>query len=105
MSEEKKSLKQQYEEARQRAFLREVQEEADRDRALAVWHKYKAYIISAAAAVLIGAAGVNWHRASVESLARDQAVEFERIMAMPSDERLPALKAFAESAEYAYRDI
>jgi hypothetical protein len=85
--------------------MREVAEEMRKEGAIAIWRKYKLYIILVIALALGATITYNAIEARKGRIAAENALEFERITALPDAERLAQLKTFARAAEYGYRDI
>jgi hypothetical protein len=101
-----KSLMEQYREGEQNAFLREVQEDVNRDRIVKIWHRFKYWIIAAVLLPVAAAFIVSARYERMMEISRNEAARYDEITEAPDDaERLKLLLEFAESAEYAYRDI
>jgi len=100
-----KSLREQYEESQQNAFMREVGEAMRADRARALWNRWRYWIILAITIILSVTAFYNISRIRRHSASMHQAAKFERAMDMDGAERAAAMAAFVANAEYGYLDI
>ncbi|MDR2098622.1 MAG: tetratricopeptide repeat protein [Rickettsiales bacterium] len=104
-----KSLKEQYVEMQQKAFLREMDDDdVKADRLKRVWDRWHYYIIGAAVAVVSWAVMANWRETSKRRAGMEQAEKFERIISNPvtsNEGKILELKDFAKDARYGYRDI
>jgi hypothetical protein len=103
-----KSLKEQYIEIQQNAFMREVDGDVKADRLKRVWDRCHYYIIGAIVVVLSWVVIVNWREASKKRAGVAQAEKFERIISNPatsSEGKILELKDFAKDAKYGYRDV
>lgn len=108
MQNKEKSLKDQYIESQQNAFIREVNEEVRTERAILFWNKYKYYIISVIVIILGITIAKNVYENNKIQTGIKQAEVFERIMSNPSvstSGKILELKDFASKAKYGYRDI
>lgn len=108
MQKNEKSLKDQYIEMQQRAFIREVDEEVRAEKVAIIWNKYKYYIITAIVIILAITIGHTTYENNKRETSLKQAEVFEHIMSNPSisvEGRILELKDFASKAKYGYRDI
>lgn len=108
MQNKEKSLKEQYIESQQNAFIREVNEEVRTEKAILFWNKYKYYIISVIVLVLGITIAKNVYESNKASTGLKQAETFERIMSNNSVStrgKILELMDFAKVAKYGYRDI
>ncbi|MDR3126818.1 MAG: hypothetical protein LBT92_04270 [Rickettsiales bacterium] len=99
-----KSLREQYEESQQNAFMREVGEAVRADRVRNLWNRWKYWIALAAVALLACAAGYNISTARKRGAAMGQAAKFEAIIG-DGRVKISELADFAAAAKYGYRDI
>ena len=105
---EEKSLKEQYMESQKNAFFREVEEDVKAERVAIFWNKYKAYILSVIAFVLVWAVVYNWYEDYKNRTVLGEAKKFERILSdvrTTSEGKALELKTFAKEAKFGYRDI
>ena len=107
MQNKEKSLKDQYIESQQRAFIREVNEDVRTEKAILFWNKYKYYIIGIIVLILAITISKNVYESNKKETSLKQAVVFERIMSnkTSSVDKIKELEEFAKSAKYGYRDI
>lgn len=108
MQNKEKSLKDQYIEIQQKAFIREVNEEVRNEKAILFWNKYKYYIIGIIVIVLAITISKNVYESNKIKTGVKQAEIFERIISNPSVStagKILELKDFANNAKYGYRDI
>ena len=84
MQKNEKSLKDQYIEMQQRAFIREVDEEVRAEKAAIIWNKYKYYIITAIVIILAITIGHTTYENNKRETSLKQAEVFEHIMSNPS---------------------
>ena len=107
MQNKEKSLKDQYIESQQRAFIREVNEDVRTEKAILFWNKYKYYIIGIIVLILAITISKNVYESNKKETSLKQATTFERIMSnnASSADKIKELEEFAKSAKYGYRDI
>ncbi|MBD5405635.1 tetratricopeptide repeat protein [bacterium] len=107
MQNKEKSLKDQYIESQQRAFIREVNEDVRTEKAILFWNKYKYYIIGIIVLILAITISKNVYESNKKETSLKQAVAFERIMSnkTSSADKIKELEEFVKSAKYGYRDI
>jgi hypothetical protein len=99
-----KSLREQYEESQQNAFMREVGDAVRADRARNLWNRWKYWIGLALALAVAAAVGYNMSVARRHRVAMSQAARFESIIG-DGRVKIGDLADFAAKAEYGYRDI
>ncbi len=108
MQNKEKSLKEQYIESQQNAFIREVNEEVRTEKAILFWNKYKYYIISVIVLVLGITIARNIYESNKVATGLKQAETFERIMSnttVSARGKILELMDFAKVAKYGYKDI
>ena len=108
MQNKEKSLKEQYIESQQNAFIREVNEEVRTEKAILFWNKYKYYIIAIIVLVLGFTIIQNVRESNKVKISLQQAEKFERIMSnntVSTRGKILELTDFAKVAKYGYRDI
>ena len=108
MQKQEKSLKEQYIEMQQKAFIREVNEDVRTQKLLEIWNKFKYYIIATIVIVLSFTIINNMYEANKKEVSLEQAKVFERIISNPTvstDGKILELSNFAKTAKYGYRDI
>ncbi len=102
------SLKEQYIESQKNAFFREVQEDVQAEQLSKIWNKYKNYIISIIAIILLITIAKNWFIAYKKETSLKNAKQFERIMSKENvsvETRIADLQEFAKTAKFGYKDI
>ena len=108
MQNKEKSLKEQYIESQQNAFIREVNEEVRTEKAILFWNKYKNYMMSVIVIVLGITIAKNVYENNKIKTGLKQAETFERIMSnntISTRGKVLELMDFAKVAKYGYRDI
>lgn len=108
MQNKEKSLKDQYIESQQRAFIREVNEEVRTEKAILFWNKYKYFIIGTIVIILAITITKNVYENNKKETSLKQATAFEKIMSnntISTSGKILELKEFAKKAKYGYRDI
>ncbi len=108
MEKNQKSLKEQYIEMQQNAFMREVNEDVRNEKIFSIWNKYKYYIITLIIIVLAITISKNIYEANKEKVSMQQALQIEKIMSdttLSNKDKISSLHTFATNAKYGYRDI
>ncbi len=101
------SLKEQYLESQKNAFFREVQEDVQAERISQIWNKYKNYIITVIAIVLLISIIKNCYVSYKKNVNLKNAKQFEQIISKNStpDAKITELQEFVKTAKFGYKDI
>lgn len=107
MQKNQKSLKEQYIEMQQNAFIREVNEDVRNQKIFSIWNKYKFYIIFIIIAILTFTISKNIYEAHKKNISLQQALQIEKIMSDSSsiNDKMLNLSNFAKDAKFGYKDI
>lgn len=106
--QKEKSLKEQYIEIQQKAFMREVNEEVRAEKLSIFWHKYKYYIAAVIVVVLVIVIAHNAYQDNKDKVSFEQAKQVETILSntdTPNDVKISQLQEFAKNAKFGYLDI